>query len=191
PDTASSKRHIARVGTGRDCALLEPGAYPGSPQRADPFDNLPRPCYDVKGITRQYDFIRELSHSLNALGWGNYALDHEDANGQFEGNIKFADAVTIADRLVLYKYMVETLASKHGAKATFMPKPYEDQTGNGLHFSFSLWDESSQQNLFADQHDPRGLGLSPLAYSFMGGLLEHATAYIAVTAPTVNPYKRL
>ncbi len=190
-EKARSKGYIFNVGPEPEFVLLEPGADLESPQRADPFDNLPRPCYDVKGITRQYDFIREFSHALNALGWGNYALDHEDANGQFEGNIEFADAMTTADRLVVYKYMVETLARKHGTMATFMPKPFEDQTGNGLHFSFSLWDLNNEKNLFASADDPRGLGLSELAYNFMGGLIEHGPAYIAVTAPTVNSYKRL
>lgn len=161
------------------------------PRRADPYDVMRRPCYDVKGITRQYEYIRDLSRCLNALGWSNYALDHEDANGQFEGNIQFSDALTTADRCVVYKYMADTVAREHGMTATFMPKPFVDQTGNGLHLTFSLWDEKNETNLFESDNDPRGLGLSQLAYHFMGGLLDHAQAYIGVTAPTVNSYKRL
>lgn len=161
------------------------------PRRADPYDVMRRPCYDVKGITRQYEYIRDLSRCLNDLGWSNYALDHEDANGQFEGNIQFSDALTTADRCVVYKYMADTVAREHGMTATFMPKPFVDQTGNGLHLTFSLWDEKNEKNLFESDNDPRGLGLSQLAYHFMGGLLDHAQAYIGLTAPTVNSYKRL
>lgn len=162
-----------------------------APRRADPYDVMLRPCYDVKGITRQYEYIRDLSRCLNDLGWSNYALDHEDANGQFEGNIQFSDALTTADRCVVYKYMADTVAREHGMTATFMPKPFVDQTGNGLHLTFSLWDEKNEKNLFESDNDPRGLGLSQLAYHFMGGLLDHAQAYIGLTAPTVNSYKRL
>lgn len=194
-ERAKKKGYTVNVGLEPEFMLLEEGTTPdretGPIQCADPLDNLVRPCYDVKGITRQYDFIRELSKCLNELGWGNYALDHEDANGQFEANIEYADALTTADRAVVYKYAVETLARKHGMMATFMPKPFEAQTGNGLHVSLSLWDDKNQKNLFEDPNDPRGIGLSETGYHFAGGLLEHAKAYIGVTAPTVNSYKRL
>jgi len=84
---------------------------------------------------------------------------------------------------------VHTLAEQHGMIATFMPKPFTHLTGNGCHFHMSLWRDG--ENLFLDESDPRGLGLSALAYNFIGGLKEHARAYSAVTAPTVNSYKRL
>ena len=85
--------------------------------------------------------------------------------------------------------MVHTLAQQRGLLATFMPKPFTHLTGNGCHFHMSLWD--GETNLFLDEYDPRGLGLSELAYHFIGGLKAHARAYSAVTAPTVNSYKRL
>src|SRR5256714_9045908 len=85
--------------------------------------------------------------------------------------------------------MVHTLAEQHGMVATFMPKPFTSLTGNGCHFHMSLWRDG--QNLFLDEGDPRGLGLSELAYNYIGGLKQHARAYSAVTAPTVNSYKRL
>ena len=126
---------------------------------------------------------------MNGLGWGNYANDHEDANGQFEQNFTYADALVSCDRAVFFRYMVHTLAQQRGLLATFMPKPFSHLTGNGCHFHMSLWD--GETNLFLDDNDPRGLGLSETAYHFIGGLKKHAKAYIAVTAPTVNSYKRL
>jgi glutamine synthetase len=158
---------------------------------ADPLDTLERPCYDMKALTRQFDFISTLSSYESQLGWDNYANDHEDANGQFESNFVFDDAVTTADRVIFFRYMVHTMAQQRGLQATFMPKPFEHLTGNGLHCHMSLWDAETDTNLFDDPADPRGLGLSRLGYRFLGGLLKHAPAYIAVTAPSVNSYKRL
>ena len=163
----------------------------GSLRVADPLDNLERPCYDMKALTRQYDFISTLSKYESQLGWDNYANDHEDANGQFESNFVFDDAVTTADRVIFFRYMVHSLAQQRGIQATFMPKPFGHLTGNGLHMHMSLWDPETDTNLFEDERDPRGLGISDLGYGFLGGLLEHARAYIGVTASTVNSYKRL
>jgi glutamine synthetase len=156
---------------------------------ADELDDLEKPCYDLKGLTRNYEFLRTVSNYVNGLGWGNYANDHEDANGQFEQNFTYADALTSCDRAIFFRYMVHTLAQQQGLLATFMPKPFTDLTGNGCHFHLSLWD--GETNLFLDEDDARGLGLSETAYHFIGGLKKHAKAYSAVTAPTVNSYKRL
>ena len=163
----------------------------GKLEIADPLDTLDRPCYDMKGLTRRYDFITTLSRYETELGWDNYANDHEDANSQFESNFVFNDALTTADRVVFFRYMVHTLAQQQGMLATFMPKPFGHLTGSGCHMHVSLWDTGTDTNLFVDPDDPRGLGHSELSYQFVGGLLEHAKAYIAVTAPTVNSYKRL
>ena len=156
---------------------------------ADALDTLEKPCYDLNGLTRNYEFLTTVSRYVNGLGWGNYANDHEDANGQFEQNFEYADALVSCDRAIFFRYMVHTLAQQRGLLATFMPKPFGNLTGNGCHFHLSLWD--GETNLFLDEDDPRGLGLSELAYSFLGGLKRHAAAYIAVTASTVNSYKRL
>ena len=161
----------------------------GSIEIADSQDTLEKPCYDMAGLTRRYEFLTTVSKYCNELGWGNYANDHEDANGQFEQNFLFDDALVSCDRAIFFRYMVHTLAEKHGMIATFMPKPFTQLTGNGCHFHMSLWDGNT--NLFLDEDDPRGLGLSELAYHFIGGLKKHARAYSAVTAPTVNSYKRL
>ena len=163
----------------------------GGIELADPLDTLDQPCYDMRALTRNLDFVSQVSQAVTGLGWDNYATDHEDANGQFEQNFQFADALTTCDRAVFFRYMVESLAQERGLLATFMPKPFANLTGNGCHFHFSLWRDG--ENAFAcdPADDPRGLGLSPLAYSFIGGLKAHAKAYIALTAPTVNSYKRL
>jgi glutamine synthetase len=161
----------------------------GSIEIADKYDTLDKPCYDMAGLTRRYDFLTTVSRYCNQLGWGNYANDHEDANGQFEQNFTYDDALVTCDRAIFFRYMVHTLAEQHGMVATFMPKPFSHLTGNGCHFHMSLWKDG--QNVFLDEGDPRGLGLSPLAYSFIGGLKHHARSYSAITAPTVNSYKRL
>jgi len=168
----------------------------GSIRVEDDRDTLEKPCYDLLGLTRHYDFLTTVSKYVNELGWGNYANDHEDANGQFEQNFVFADALTSCDRGIFFRYMVHTLAEKLGESegrrivATFMPKPFSHLTGNGDHFHMSLWDGDT--NLFLDENDSHhGLGLSETAYQFIGGLTKHARAYSAITAPTVNSYKRL
>jgi glutamine synthetase len=163
----------------------------GGIEVADPLDTLELPCYDMRALTRNLDFVTTVSKYLTALGWDNYATDHEDANGQFEQNFQFADALTTCDRAVFYRYMVETLAQQRGLIATFMPKPFAHLTGNGCHFHVSLWKDGANVFERAVADDPRGLGLSELAYAFLGGLTANAKAYIAVTAPTVNSYKRL
>jgi glutamine synthetase len=163
----------------------------GSIELADKLDNLQQPCYDMRALTRNLDFVGEVATHLNTLGWDNYATDHEDANGQFEQNFEYADALTTCDRAIFFRYMVETLAEQRGLIATFMPKPFANLTGNGCHLHISLWD--GDENVFAAEpdDDPNGMGLSELAYNFVGGLKEHAKAYIAFTAPTVTSYKRL
>jgi glutamine synthetase len=163
----------------------------GSIEIADALDTLDQPCYDMRGLTRNLDFVSQVSRNVTALGWDNYATDHEDANGQFEQNFEFDDALVTCDRAIFFRYMVEAMAQERGMIATFMPKPFAHLTGNGCHLHMSLWKDGV--NLFeADPaDDPRGLGLSEVAYQFVGGLKAHAKAYIAVTAPTVTSYKRL
>jgi glutamine synthetase len=162
----------------------------GSIVVADPQDRAAAPCYDARALTRMYDHLTGVSRHMNTLGWANYANDHEDANGQFEQNFRYADPMTTADRVIVFRYMVHSLAAEGGMLATFMPKPFSNLTGNGLHMHVSMWDERETE-LFLDPSDIRGLGMSPLGYSFIGGLLEHAQALTAVACPTVNSYKRL
>jgi glutamine synthetase len=154
-------------------------------------DDLAKPCYDFKGISGALGFLRELNDGLMKLGWGIYQSDHEDANYQYEVNFQYADALVTADRLTFFRMMAGQLAQRSGAIATFMPKPFSSRTGSGAHMHYHLADASSGKNLFLDENDRRGLGLSTLAYQFLGGVLDHAPALCAVTSPTVNCYKRL
>jgi glutamine synthetase len=160
----------------------------GSLSVADAADTAAQPCYDARGVTRMYDHLTAISAAMNTLGWSNYANDHEDGNGQFEQNFEYADALTTADRVITLRYLLSMIATERGMVATFMPKPFAEKTGSGLHLHLSL--TSGGTPVFPADDDTRGLGLSDTAYSFIGGILDHASALQAVVAPTVNSYKR-
>lgn len=162
----------------------------GHLQYADPLDCSTKPCYEVKGLSRMWDFLSTLSRHLDQLGWANYANDHEDGNAQFETNFGYADALTTADRMIFFRYMVHMMAYEAGMTATFMPKPFANVTGNGLGTHFSLW-TTDDTPLFESDADNDGFGLSKLAYHSIGGVLEHARAMSGVICPTVNSYKRI
>lgn len=156
---------------------------------ADADDTAAQPCYDARGVTRMYEHLTAISTAMNTLGWSNYANDHEDGNGQFEQNFEFSDALTTADRVITLRYLLSMIAAERDMVATFMPKPFGDRTGSGLHLHISL--TSGGKPVFpADGDDERGLGLSETAYGFIGGILDHACALQSVVAPTVNSYKR-
>ena len=155
---------------------------------ADINDTADKPCYDQSALMRQYDLISEICDNMIKLGWGPYQNDHEDANGQFEMNWGFSDCLRTADRHVFFKFMVRALAEKKGLRATFMPKPFFNKTGNGCHAHISLWNKKNK-NLFLDKKDK--LGLSSLAYNFMGGIINSAEALTAWFNPTINSYKRI
>src|SRR5271154_311636 len=162
----------------------------GSLGPADPTYDRDKPCYDYKGLYRTRDVLDEMVAGLRAVGIDVYQIDHEDANGQFEINFTFADALKSADNMVLFKMAASEIAKKHGAIATFMPNPFSNRTGTGAHFHLSIGTQD-QKNIFYDKSDKRGLGLSQLGYWFLGGLMEHARALAGICAPTVNSYKRL
>ncbi|MGV6847485.1 MAG: type III glutamate--ammonia ligase [Marinibacterium sp.] len=156
---------------------------------SDPADIAEKPCYDSQALMRRYDVIAEICDYMLDLGWGPYQNDHEDANGQFEMNWEFDDALVTADRHSFFKFMVKSVAEKHGLRATFMPKPIERLTGNGCHAHISVWDMAGETNAFADDSDE--LGLSAEGTQFLGGIMAHARAMTAITNPTVNSYKRI
>ena len=161
---------------------------PSGDSIADQSDIADKPCYDQSALMRQYDLIRAICDSMIMLGWGPYQNDHEDANGQFEMNWNFSDCLQTADRHVFFKFMVKTLAEKKGLRATFMPKPFLNKTGNGCHAHLSIWNKKGK-NLFANKNDK--LGLSKTAYNFMGGIMHSAEALTAWFNPTINSYKRI
>ncbi len=183
--------HGLRVKTGIEAEyfLLTPDGSAIS----DEYDTAEKPCYDQQAVMRRYDVVREICDYMLELGWGPYQNDHEDANGQFEMNWEFDDALSTADKHSFFKFMTKSVAEKHGFRATFMPKPIEGLTGNGCHAHISVWDLAGETNVFAgDAGGQIGeVGLSEQGGYFLGGIMKHASALAAITNPTVNSYKRI
>ena len=182
---AQAKAAGVQMKSGVECEFFL--TTPDGTAIADSLDTATKPCYDAAALLRRYDVITELCDSMLELGWGAYQNDHEDANGQFEMNWNYADALITADRHVFFKFMAKSIAEKHGLRATFMPKPFLGLTGSGCHAHVSLWNGGT--NLFED--DAGVLGVSALGYNFIGGTIEHADALAALLNPTVNSYKRI
>ena len=156
---------------------------------SDERDTQDKPCYDQSALMRRYDVISDICSTLLELGWGPYQNDHEDANGQFEINWDYSDCLKTADQLCFFRFMVKSIAEKHDMRATFMPKPFAQLTGNGCHVHASLWSLDEKTCL---TNDPDGeLGISDMGYHFLGGVLAHAEGLAALTNPTVNSYKRI
>ncbi|HEX2731584.1 MAG TPA: type III glutamate--ammonia ligase [Polyangiaceae bacterium] len=175
------------VKTGVECEFFV--LSPEGNALGDSRDYQSKPCYDQQSLMRRYDLISKICDCMLQLGWGPYQNDHEDANGQFEMNWDYGDALVTADRHAFFKYMVKSLAEAEGLRATFMPKPFANLSGNGCHVHMSLWDNATQKNLFMDETGE--LGLSRTAYQYMAGLLHHAEALCAITNPSVNSFKRI
>ena len=187
-DQAANQGLHVKTGIEAEFFLLTPQGD----QISDPFDTAAKPCYDQQAVMRRYEVIREICDYMLELGWGPYQNDHEDANGQFEMNWEFDDALKTADKHSFFKFMAKSVAEKHGLRATFMPKPIEGLTGNGCHAHISVWDaagSAAKTNVFAD--DAMDLGLSQSGRHFLGGIMKHASALAAITNPTVNSYKRI
>ena len=179
----STKNLIMKSGVECEYFLITPDGT----KIADEKDTQSKPCYDQSALMRRYDLIKEICDSMIELGWNPYQNDHEDANGQFEMNWDYSDCLITADRHVFFKFMVKSLAEKHGLRATFMPKPFENLTGNGCHAHISLWD--GKENKFLETGEK--LGLSRMAYNFLGGIMKCAQPLSAFFNPTINSYRRI
>lgn len=188
-EAARSKGWTVNVGVEPEFMILKRAAD-GSLAPADDGDVLEKPCYDYKGLSRNREMLERLVSALQVVGFDVYQIDHEDANGQFEINYTYSDALNAADRFVFFRMAAGEIAKELGLVCTFMPKPFRNRTGSGMHMHLSLSGNGSG-NLFYDAKDKRGLGLSKLGYQFLGGLLAHAPALTALLAPSVNSYKRL
>lgn len=182
---AADEGFCVKTGVEAEFSLLTPDGE----KLADPNDCAVKPCYDQLAIMRQVDMIGEAIDHMSELSWGPYQADHEDANGQYEMNWDFDDAIPTADKHSFFKFMIRSLAEKYGMRATFMPKPIEGLTGNGAHVHVSVWDSEGKTNLFAD--DSKEMGMSDIGLNFLGGIMKHASALAAITNPTVNSYKRI
>jgi|TARA_B110000977_G_scaffold72672_1_gene98354 glutamine synthetase len=169
---------------------------PDGEKISDSYDTAAKPCYDQQAFMRRLDVIREISDYMLEMGWGAYQNDHEDANGQWEMNWDYDDALKTADKHSFFKFMAKCVAEKHGYRVTFMPKPIEGLTGNGCHAHISVWDApglASKVNVFAGKGEGQTgeVGLSERGKHFLGGIMKHASALAAITNPTVNSYKRI
>lgn len=185
----SDKGWTLNTGLEPEFSLFKRGAA-GELLPVDESDTLAKPCYDYKGLSRSREFLERLVEALQSVDFDIYQIDHEDANGQFEINYTYSDALTSADRFTFVRMAAGEIANELGMVCSFMPKPHADRPGNGMHFHLSIADQDGN-NVFGDDSDPQNLGLSPTAYHFLGGLLHHAPALCAFAAPTVNSYKRL
>ncbi|QGP93668.1 Glutamine synthetase [Neomoorella glycerini] len=143
--------------------------------------------FDLTPVDLGEDARRDMVLTLEQLGFEIEASHHEVAPGQHEIDFKYAEALTTADRIATFKFVVRTIAQRHGLHATFMPKPIYGINGSGMHVNISL--SKDGRNAFYDPEDK--LGLSQTAYQFIAGVMTHARALAAVTNPTVNSYKRL
>jgi len=184
---ADAARDGVEMKTGVECEYFL--ISPDGTEISDAADFQAKPCYDQQALMRRYEVIKEICDSMIALGWGPYQNDHEDANGQFEMNWEYDTCLRTADKHAFFKFMVKSIAEKHGLRATFMPKPFANLTGNGCHAHVSLWSTSTGKCVFDDAAGE--LGLSQAAYHFIGGLLHSAGSIAAITNPTVNSYKRI
>lgn len=143
--------------------------------------------FDLAPLDLGENTRREIVLEMEKMGFEVEAAHHEVAPGQHEVDFKYSDALDAADNIQTFKIIVKTIARKHGLYATFLPKPVTGINGNGMHVNMSLFNENG--NIFYNESDE--LQLSEEAYQFMGGILEHAASFTAITNPTVNSYKRL
>lgn len=144
--------------------------------------------FDLAPVDQGEDARREIVNVLEKMGFEVEAAHHEVAPGQHEIDFKYAEAMTTADNILIFRHVVKKVALKHNLHATFMPKPLFGENGSGMHTHQSLFNGAGM-NVF---DDPKGAyGLSDLARFYIGGILAHAKGFCAVTNPTVNSYKRL
>jgi glutamine synthetase len=183
------------LGVEPELYVLRSGPDGWEPLVAEDALNQPTRGYDLETTMLADPFLGPMVAHLDKLGWDVYSFDHEGGDGQYEFDFGYTDAVSMADRMILFRLMAKHVARSLGCIATFMPKPTQMAFGSGAHLNLSLADAGTGANLF-ERKTPTGATSTPerytdLAYSFTAGILEHAGAITAVLAPTVNSYKRL
>ena len=184
---AAAQGYEFKIGIELEYFLVQLNAD-GTIEIADKLDTLEKPCYDMAGLTRQYDFLTTVSRYCNELGWGNYANDHEDANGQFEQNFEYADALDeLRPRDLLPLHGAHARRAARAGRRRSCRSRSRHLTGNGCHFHMSLW--KNGENVFLDESD--ALGLSSIGVQLHRRPQGPRPASSALTAPTVNSYKRL
>ena len=171
--------------------VVESVEYPDK-EISSGFQRLKKAYHTPTPIDMLADFRNELSEILeDYFGFKVEAHHHEVAAiGQVEIDFTYGGIKDTADRVITLKYVARNIARRHGLLATFMPKLVANDNGNGMHVHVSIWDTSTDKNLFHDPADEYA-GLSQFARYFIGGILDHAHALAAIVAPTVNSYRRL
>jgi glutamine synthetase len=168
---------------------------------ADAHDRLEQPAYDLQSLSRQHAFLQALAAALGAGGIDVAQIDHGEARGQYEVNFGFDEALVSADHLMLFRQAGQALAEQREMVFSLLPKPFDDQPGSGMHLHVSLWSDwnvkrrDNAQCLFvahrADGSVDRERDLAPLGVHFVAGVLAHAAALTALSAPSVDSYRRL
>lgn len=146
--------------------------------------------FDLTSLDYASDLRRDTVLTLEKMGIPVEYSHHESGHSQHEIDLRFTDALSMADAVMTYKLVVKEIALKHGVYASFMPKPMADQPGSGMHVHQSLFDRDGN-NAFFDLDDPQGYGLSKVARHYLAGLLKYAPEFCLITNPCVNSYKRL
>jgi glutamine synthetase len=160
---------------------------------ADPHSTVPLDnggYFDLTPLDLASDIRRDTVLSLENMGIPVEYSHHEVAPSQHEIDLRYSDALSMADAVMTYRLVVKEVAMKHGAYATFMPKPISDLPGNGMHVHQSLFTED-ESNAFFDANDPQGYNLSKVAKNYIAGILRYAPEFTAITNQYVNSYKRL
>ena len=188
-DRAAALGYVFRLGIETEFYLVR--RENGQIVPANPQDVLAKAAYDIVDMLANMPFLDEVAGYMNQLGWDVHSFDHEDSNSQFEFDFAYTDVMTMADRQTLWRMLMKDVARRHGFEMTCMPKPYSNRTGTGAHFNMSLGHLNGDGNAFEERDDPRGCGISKIAYHFIAGILAHAPAITALACPTVNSYKRL
>jgi glutamine synthetase len=187
-EAACAAGFIANVGIEPELYVLRDEPDGWKPLVATDTVYPPTRGYDLESTILADPFIGPMAQHMNALDWDLYSFDHEGGNGQYEFNFGYSDAITTADRMVLFRLMAKHVARELGCIATFMPKPFQDDFGSAAHINISLAHPDSEENAFRGEDDTGGY--SDLARHFVAGVLAHAGAINAVVCPTVNSYKR-
>lgn len=185
-ERAGALGYVANVGIEPEFYVLRETPDGWAPLVVEDRLNAPTRGYDLETTVLAASYLDPMVSYMNELDYGVYSFDHEGGDGQYEFNFDYTDAMTMADRMVIFRLMAKHVARELGCIATFMPKPFQDDFGSASHVNISLADQNSGENLFAA---PDGR-YSELSRHFVAGVLAHAGAICAVTSPTVNSYKR-
>lgn len=190
-ERAAAMGYTVNVGIEPEVYVLRETDDGLKPFIGEDLDNAPTDGYDLEATILAEPFLQPMVRYMTELGWGVYSFDHEGGDGQYEFDFDYADALTMADRMIVFRLMAKAVARSLGCFVTFMPKPWSTAFGSGAHINLSLADATTGENLFEGPADSRVAGYSDLALAFTAGVVDHGDGLSALLCPTVNSYKRL